>query len=149
MDLSQIVPYILAHAQWIGPALIAVGLLVRLLGKVIGRILLVAGLLATAAIAYQAWGLAHNLLWSGAILVLGLLVFGLLAWAIRGISFVAAFVLLAAGFYLVLHGYVGPVFAGSVSGSLTWAGATILTMTVTGLRGLLLRGAAAASGAGI
>ncbi len=65
--------------------------------------------------------------------------FGLLAWTIRGISFLFAFVLLAAGFFLILHGWVGPTFATSTLGSLTWAGATVGAMALTGLRGLLLR----------
>ncbi len=149
MDLSQIVPYILAHAQWIGPALLAVGVLVRLVGRVIGRALFFGGLLGTAAFAYQEWQVAHNVLWAGAILVLGLIVFGLLAWTVRGISFLFAFALLAAGFYLALYGWAGPSFAGSLSGALTWTAATIATMAVTGLRRLAMHGMAAGAGAGI
>jgi hypothetical protein len=148
MDLSQILPYVLAHAQWIGPALLVVGLLVRLVGKFISRVLFVAGFLATAAIAYQEWQVAHSLLWAGGILIVGLVVFGLLAWTIRGISFLFAFGLLAAAFYLILHGWVGPAFAASTLGSLTWAGATIATMIITGFHGMWLhRAVGAAAGA--
>lgn len=149
MDLSQIVAYVLANAPWIGPALLALGLLIRLVGRFVGRALLVVGLLGTAAFAYQAWQVAHNMAWAGAILVLGLVVFGLLAWTVRGISFLFAFVILAAGFYLVLYGWAGPAFAGSVSGSMTWAAAAVATMALTGIRKLALRGVATAAGAGI
>ncbi len=149
MDLSQIVPYVLAQAQWIGPALLVLGLLIRLVGRVVGRALLLVGLLGTAAFAYQEWQVAHNVLWAGAILVLGLVVFGLLAWTVRGISFLFAFVILAAGFYLVLYGWAGPAFAGSLSGSLTWAAAAVATMAATGFRKLALHGVTAVARAGV
>ncbi len=142
-------PYILAQAQWVGPALLALGFLIRLLGRVVGRALLLVGLLGTAALAYQEWQVAHSVLFAGGILVLGLLVFGILAWTVRGLSFLFAFLLMAAGFFLVLYGWAGPAFAGSVTGSLTWAGAAIVTMAVTGIRKLGLRGVSAAYGAGI
>ncbi len=150
MDLSQVVPYILVHARWIGPALLGAGLLVRFLGKFISRALFVAGLVAVAAIAYGQWQAGHGLLWSGGILVAGLIVFGLLAWTIRGVSFVFAFALLAGAFYLIMYGWVGASFANSTVGAMTWAGSTIVTMTATGLRSLLLRHAAtAATGVGL
>jgi hypothetical protein len=101
--------------------------------------LFVAGVLAAATFAYQEWQAIHSVLFSGAILLAGLVVFGLLVWTIRGISFVFAFVLLAAAFYLIVYGWMGPSFAGTTIGSLTWAGATILTMIVTGIRGGSLR----------
>ena len=139
MDLSQIVPYILTHAQWIGLALLGAGILVRIFGRALSRVLFVSGVLAVAAFAYQEWQAVHNLLLAGGILLAGVVVFGLLAWTIRGISFVFAFVLLAAAFYLIVYGWMGPSFAGTAIGSLTWAGATILTMVVTGIRGASLR----------
>lgn len=143
MDLSQIVPYVLAHAQWIGPALLGVGIVVRVLGRGLSRILFAAGVLAAAAFAYQEWQAVHNPLLAGGILLAGLIIFGLLAWTIRGISFLFAFVLLAAAFYLIVYAWMGPAFVGTTIGSLTWAGATILTMIVTGIRGRWLRPAAA------
>ena len=145
MDLSQVAPYILAHAQWIGPALLAAGLAVRLAGRVLGRFLLAVGVLATAILAYQEWQSLHSLPVAGGILLVGLVLFGLLAWTVRGISFLFAFVLLAAAFYLILYGWMGSGFAGSTMGSLTWAGATVLTMIVTGLHGLVVRHAAGAA----
>ena len=148
MDLSQIVPYVLAHAQWIGPALLGAGIAVRLFGRALSRVLLVAGLLATAAVAYQEWQVAHSLLWAGGILVAGLVIFGLLAWTVRGISFLFAFARLAGAFYLILYAWMGPAFAGSILGSLTWAGATIATMIVTGVRGLGVHRVPGAVGAG-
>lgn len=144
MDLSQVVPYVLAHARWIGPALLTAGLLVRFVGKLMSRTLFAAGFLATAALAYTQWQGGHSLLWAGGILLAGLVVLGLLAWTIRGISFLFAFVLLAASFYLILYGWMGPTFAASTVGSLTWAGATIVTMAISGLRGFALRHAATA-----
>lgn len=150
MDLTQIVPYVLAHAQWLGPALLGVGILVRVFGRALSRLLFGAGLLATSAFAYQEWLVLHSVYVAAGIFLLGLVVFGLLAWTIRGISFLFAFVLIAAAFYLSVYGWMGPTFAGSTVGSLTWAGATILAMITTGLHGRLARGAAgAAIGAGI
>ena len=133
MDLSQIVPYLLVHAQWVGPALLGAGILVRVLGRALSRVLLVAGVLAVAAFAYQEWQAAHSVLLAGGILLAGLVIFGLLAWTIRGISFLFAFVLLAAAFYLIVYGWMGPSFVATTIGSLTWAGATILTMIGTGV----------------
>lgn len=145
MDLSQVVSYILAHAQWIGPALLAAGLAVRLAGRVLGHLLLAVGVLATGSLAYLEWQSLHSLPMAGGILLAGLVLFGLLAWTVRGISFLFAFVLLAAAFYLILYGWMGPGFAGSTAGSLAWAGATVATMVLTSLRSLVLRHAAGAA----
>lgn len=146
MDLSQVVPYVLAHAQWIGPGLLTVGLIVRILGRTISRALLAAGVLATLAVAYGQWQIAHSLLWAGGILVAGLVVFGLLAWTIRGLSFLFAFGLFAAAWYLILYGWAGPSFVATTTGSLAWAGAAILSMVVSGLGGRVHRGHVLAAG---
>jgi hypothetical protein len=138
--LSQLVPYVLAHAQWVGPALLAAGIAVRLIGRAIGRALLLAGLLATAVLAYQEWNAVHSLALAGGILFGGIAVFGLLAWTVRGLSFLFAVVLVASAFFLLAYGWIGPSFAVSTTGALTWAGASILTMIGTGLgRGRALR----------
>ena len=134
MDLSQFVPYVEAHALWIGSALVAAGVAVRLVGHAIGRALLVTGLLGTAVFAYQEYLAAHNLLLSSAIALGGLLLFGLLAWTVRGLSFLFAFVLLAAGFYLAVYGWAGAAFVSSTVGSFIWATATIVTMVLSGVR---------------
>lgn len=149
MDLSQIIPYVLAHAQWIGPALLGAGVIVRRFGKALSRILLMAGVLVTAALAYQEWQLAHSLLWSGGILLAGLGVFSLLAWTVRGISFLVAFGLFAAAWYLILYAAIGPSFVATTVGSLTWAGAAILSMVVSGLGGRWHRGLVTAAGVGV
>ena len=138
-DLSQIVPYILAHAQWVGPALLGTGLLVRLLGRALARSLFVAGLLATAAGAYQEYQALHSIVVVGGILLVGLVIFGLLAWTVRGLSFVFALALVAAAFYLILYGWAGPAYVATTTGALEWAGATILTMIAGGLRGVFAR----------
>ncbi len=135
VDLTQIVAFALAQAKWVGAALLTAGVAVRLIGRALGQTLLVAGLLASAALAYQEWQSLHSLLVAGGILLIGALTVGLLAWTIRGLSFLFAFVLIAASFYLLLYGWVGPSFAGTTKGELAWAGATILTMIVTGLGG--------------
>ncbi len=109
----------------------------------------VAGFLATAAIAYNQWQAAQSLLWAGGILLLGLIVFGLLAWTVRGVSFLVAFALIAGAFYLILYGWMGPGLANSTVGALTWAGATIGTMIATGLRGVGLLRAAGTAGSGV
>ena len=147
MDFSQIVPYILAHAQWLGPALLGVGILVHVFGRALSRILLGAGVLATAAFSYQEWQILHSVYIAAGILLLGLVVFGLLAWTIRGISFLFAFVLIAAAFYLMVFGWMGPTFAASTLGSLMWSGGAILAMVLTGLRTGGRRAAALAVGA--
>lgn len=139
MDLSQVVPYVLAHAQWLGPALLAAGVVVRLLGRWLARSLFAAGLLATLAIAYQEYQVLHSSAVATGILLVGLVVFGLLSWTVRGLSFFFAFVLIAAAFYLILYGWEGPSYVATTSGELVWAGATILTMIVSGVRGFLLR----------
>lgn len=139
VDLTQIVPFALAQAKWVGAALLSAGIAVRLIGRAIGRTLLFAGLLASAAFAYQEWQSLHSLFVSGGILLLGAVLFGLLAWTIRGLSFLFAFVLIAAAFYLLVYGWLGPSFAATTKGELAWAGSTILTMIVTGFRGGLLR----------
>ena len=148
MDLSQILTYVLAHAQWIGAALLAAGIAVRLAGRAIARGLLVVGLLGTAAFAYQEWQAFHSLPVAGGILLAGVALFGILAWTVRGISFLFAFAMLAGGWYLLLRGWVGPSFADSTTGSLAWAAAAILTMIATGLRGLFHRGPVPVGGAG-
>ncbi len=149
MDLAQAVAFALAQAKWLGPALLVTGVAVRLIGRAIGRALLVAGILAAAGLAYMEWQALHSLLVSGGILLLGIAVFGLLAWTIRGLSFLFAFVLIAAAFYLLVYGWAGPSFADSTLGSLTWAGAAIGTMAVTGLgAGWLHRAPTAAIGVG-
>lgn len=135
MDLTQIVGFALTQAKWFGATLLTAGVLVRLLGRAISRTLLVAGLLASAALAYQEWQSAHSLLIAGGILLGGAIVTGLLAWTVRGLSFLFAFVLIAAAFYLLVYGWMGPAFAATTKGELTWAGAAIATMIVTGLRG--------------
>jgi hypothetical protein len=135
VDLSTIVPYILAHAQWIGPVLLAAGIAIRLVGRTISRALLGVGLLATAALAYQEWQAMHSLLVAGGILIAGIVLFGLLAWTVRGTSFLFSFVLFAAAWYLILYGWVGAPFVATTVGSLTWAGAAILTMAVSGIGG--------------
>lgn len=81
----------------------------------------------------------HSLPLSGGILLAGVLVFALLAWTVRGISFLFAFVLFAAGWYLSLYGWAGPSFVNSTLGSLAWAGAAILSMVVSGIGGWLHR----------
>ncbi len=150
VDLTQIVALALAQAKWVGGALLAAGVAVRLIGRAFGRTLLIAGLLATAALAYQEWQSLHSFLVAGGILLLGATTVGLLAWTIRGLSFLFAFVLIAASFYLLLYGWVDPTFAGTPKGELAWAGATILTMIVTGLRGgWLHRAPMGALGAGL
>jgi len=149
MDLSQIVAFALAQSKWLGLALLGAGIAVRLAGRALGRALLVAGILAAAALAYQEWQAMHSLLVSGGILLAGAIVFGLLAWTVRGISFLFAFVLLAAAFYLLAYGWAGPSFANSTTGSLTWAGATILTMIGTGIGGRLHRAPVVAAATGI
>lgn len=149
-DLSQIVAFVLAQAKWLGPALLAVGVAIRVLGKLLGHILLAAGLLATAAIAYQEWQALHSLPIAGGIFLVGAVVFGLLAWTVRGLSFLFAFVLIAAAFYLLVYGWMGPAFAGTTTASVAWAGATIVTMIVTGFRGgWLHRVPVAAAAAGV
>ena len=138
-DLSQVVSFGLAQAKWLGPALLATGVAIRLLGRAIGRALLAAGILGAAVLAYQEWQVMHSLLVAGGILIAATIVFGLLAWTVRGLSFLFAFALLAAAFYLLVYGWVGPSFAGSTPGALTWAGATILTMIATGFGGRAIR----------
>ncbi len=135
MDLSQILGFAIAQAKWLGPALLAVGIAIRLLGKFLGHLLLAAGILATTAIAYQEWQALHSLPIAGGILLVGAIIFGLLAWTVRGLSFLFAFVLIAAAFYLLVYGWMGPAFAGTTTASIMWAGATIVTMIVTGFRG--------------
>lgn len=150
VDLTQIVPFVLAQAKWVGAALLAAGVAVRLIGRAIGRTLLVAGLLASAAFAYREWQILHSVLVAGGILLVGAIVFGILAWTVRGLSFLFAFGLIAAAFYLLVYGWMGPVFAGTTKGELAWAGATIVTMILTGLRGgWLHRVPVAALGAGL
>ncbi len=150
MDLSQVVTFALGQAKWLGLALLGTGVAVRLLGRALGRLLFAGGLLAAAALAYQQWQATHSLLIAGGILLGGAIVVGLLAWTVRGISFLFAFVLLAAAFYLLVFGWMGPSFANTTTGSLTWAGATILTMIVTGLRGAVRVGTpVAALGGGL
>ncbi len=135
IDVTQVLPYVLAHAQWVGPALLGAGVIVRVLGRAIARMLLMAGILATAAFAFQEWQAVHSLVVAGGILLVGLAIFGLLAWTVRGVSFLVGFALLAAAWYLVLYGWIGPSYVGTNTGLLTWAGATIITMILTGLRG--------------
>ena len=137
--VPQIVPYVLAHARWVGPGLLGAGLLVRFLGRALSRALFVAGLLATAAVAYQEYQLLHSPVVAGGILLVGLVIFGLLAWTVRGLSFLFALALIAAAFYLILFGWVGPAYVATTTGELVWAGATIFTMTASGLRGFLAR----------
>ncbi len=136
----------LAQAKWLGGALLALGVAIRLLGRALARILLASGLLASAGLAYHEWQALHSLPVAGGILVVGLILFGLLAWTVRGLSFLFAFVTIAAAFYLLVYGWVGPSFAGSTTGALTWAGGAILTMIVTGLSGALRRAPLAAVG---
>lgn len=150
MDLTQIVSFAMAQAKWVGAALLATGVAVRLIGRALGQTLLVAGLLATAGLAYQEWQSLHSLLVAGGILLLGAVVIGLLAWTIRGLSFLFSFVLIAASFYLLLYGWAGPAFPGTIKGELAWAGGTIVTMVLTGLRiGWLHRVPMAALGPGV
>ncbi len=137
----------MAQAKWLGAGLLALGVAIRLLGRAIARILLASGLLASAGLAYHEWQVLHSLPIAGGILVIGLILFGLLAWTVRGLSFLFAFVTIAAAFYLLVYGWMGPSFAGSTTGALTWAGGTILTMIVTGFRGALHRVPLAAVGA--
>lgn len=137
--VPQIVPYVLAHAQWVGPVLLGAGLLVRLLGRAIARFLFVAGVLATAAVAYQEYQLLHSTVVAGGILLVGLVIFALLAWTVRGLSFLFALALIAAAFYLILYGWAGPAYVATTTGELVWAGATILTMIAGGLRGFFAR----------
>ncbi len=148
MDLSQAIAFALAQAKWLGPALLATGIAVRLVGRAIARALLAAGILAAAGLAYQEWQALHNPLVSGGILLLGVVVFGLLAWTARGLSFLFAFALIAAAFYLLVYGWVGPSFAESTLGALTWAGAAIGTVAVTGIGGWLHRVPGTPLGAG-
>lgn len=150
VDLSQIVGFGLGYAQWIGGALLAAGIGIRIFGRAISRTLFAVGILATAAFAYQEWQAVHSLMVAGGILLIGLILFGLLAWTVRGLSFLFAFVLIAAAFYLLAYGWMGPSFVGTTQGALAWAGATIATMALTGVRGHLVRGVpAAALGAGL
>lgn len=86
----------------------------------------------------------HSLPVAGGILILGAIVFGLLAWTARGLSFLFAFVLIAGAFYLLVYGWMGPSFAATTTASIAWAGATIITMIVTGIRGSLHRAIPAA-----
>ena len=108
-----------------------------------------AGFLLTSTMTMPLWGRLSDLFGRRIIYLVGLVVFALLAGTTRGISFLFAFVLLAGGFYLALYAWMGPAFAGSTLGSLTWAGATVATMAVTGLRSLSLHRAAAVSGTGV
>ncbi len=150
MDLTQVVSFGLAQAKWLGGALLGAGVAIRLVGRAISRTLLFAGLLATAALAYQEWQSLHSLWVAGGILLTGGVVVGLLAWTIRGLTFVFAFVLIAAAFYLLVYGWMGPSFAATTKGALSWAGATIVTMILTGLHGSLARKApVAAAGLGL
>ena len=142
IDFSQIVAYVLAQAQWVGPSLLGAGLVVRLLGRALSRALFAAGILATAGIAFQEWQVLHSTVVAGGILLVGLVIFGLLAWTVRGLSFVFALVLIAAAFYLILYGWMGPTYVATANGSLIWAGSTILTMILSGLRGHWARVAA-------
>ncbi len=109
--------------------------------------LLLAGLLGTAAFAYQEWQAMHSLLVAGGILLAGVVLFGLLAWTVRGIAFLFALVLFAGAWYLILYGWVGPSFVATSLGSLSWVGATILSMVGSGLGGRLHR--ATAGGIGV
>ncbi len=145
MDLSQIVPFVLAHAQWIGPALLGAGILVRVLGRALARLVLAVGLLAATGIAYDQYLITHSLVIAGAIVLGAVVVFGILSWAIRGVTLLIAFGLLAGAFYLILYGWVGPAFTSSTMGSLTWAGAAILTEALAGLKTGWLRGIPAAA----
>ncbi len=150
MDLSQTVALALSEAKWLGLALLAAGIAIRLAGRALGTALFFGGILAAAALAYQEWQSLHSLLVAGGILLGAAIVFGLLAWIVRGLSFLVAFAALAAGFYLLAYGWIGPSFANTTTGALTWAGATIVTMIATGLRGGLLRHApVATAGAGL
>lgn len=134
LDLSQIVPYLLAHALTIGPALLGAGILVRAFGKTLARLVFSGGVLAAGALAYGQWQITHSPVISGAILLGAVLLFGALAWAIRGVSTIIAFGLLAGAFYLILYGWMGPSFANSSIGSLTWVGAAIVTEIAAGFR---------------
>lgn len=140
--------YVLAHAQWIGPALLAAGVAIRLVGRALGRLLLLAGLLGTAAFAYQEWQAVHSLLLAGGILLAGVILFGLLAWTVRGIAFLFALVLFAGAWYLILYGWAGPGFLATSLGSLSWAGAVILSMAGSGRRGGWLHRATLTGGTG-
>ncbi len=127
-------PFALSEAKWIGLALLGAGVAIRLAGRALGRVLLGAGILLAGALAYREWQSLHSLLVAGGILLAGVIVFGLLAWTVRGLSFLFALALIAAAFYLLVYGWMGPSFASTTAGSLTWAGATIVTMMVTGLK---------------
>ena len=147
MDLSQIVTFGLAQAKWLGAALLSAGILVRRAGRALGRVLFAGGVLGAGAVAYQEWQVLHSLLISGGIVLAAVVVLGLLAWVVRGISFLFSFALIAAAFYLLAYGWMGPSFANTTTGALAWAGATILTMIATGLKGSLLRHVPAAAAA--
>ena len=148
MDLSQVLTYVYAHAQWIGIALLAAGVAVRLAGRTLGRILFVGGLLGTAAFAYQEWQAMHSLLVAGGILLAGVVLFGLLAWTVRGIAFLFALVLFAGAWYLILYGWVGPGFIVTSLGSLSWVAAVILSMVGSGVGGGWLHRAVVTGGTG-
>ncbi len=139
MDLSQIVDFSLSYAKWLGLALLAAGIGIRVFGQAIGRALFYGGALAVVALAYREWQALHSLAIAGGILLAGLVVFGLLAWTVRGVSFIIALALVAAAFYLLAYGWLGPSFTSTLTGALGWAGATILTMIVSGLKGRWLR----------
>ena len=145
MDLSQVIAFGLSEAKWIGLALLSAGVLIRVAGRAISHALFFGGVLAAAGVAYYEWQALHSLLVSGGLVLGAVVVLGLLAWVIRGLSFVVAFVLIAAAFYLLAYGWMGPSFANTTTGALTWAGATILTMIATGLKGGLPRHASAAA----
>lgn len=150
MDLSQLVGLAFVHARWVGVVLLAAGVAVRMAGRALSRALLAAGILAAAGLAYQEWAALHSVLVSGGILLLGAAFFGVLAWTLRGLTFLVAFVLVAVAVYLLLFGWMGPSFVGTTFGSLTWGGATILTMIATGSRGGVARRVPlAAIGAGL
>lgn len=127
LDLGAILPFVLEHARFVGPGLLVAAVVVRTFFRAASIALFAVGAIVVGVSAIREWQGSNDPVLVGVVLGAGLGLFGMLAWAVRKLSLVIVLGLFAAGWYLLLYGWVGPDFLGTGAGVAIWAAATALS----------------------
>ncbi len=135
MDPSQLAALLLPYALPIGLSLLFATALARIRGRGVGRAVLVLGLAVSGLVAYAEWQLARDpVSLVGAVLLAGF-VSAVGIWSLRRPAPLLELILVAGAWYFVLRGTAGASFTSSLVGPLAWAALVLVTLIVTETRG--------------
>lgn len=131
MDVSTTVSLILAHAGFLGLALLLAAVVARPIGRAVGYVPFLVGLVASAYLTYYEWVTTATAVRAAEVAVIGIGVSAFAGWIVKHSAPLFDLVLFGSAWYLVVYSWMGATFTGSPLGAIAWVGAAILSMVAT------------------